>query len=62
MVITVKELQDILNNKEEIPKPEFAEMCFYVQDKEGNCTDLELVSIGAFDISPDITMRFKILT
>jgi hypothetical protein len=57
--VTVKELMDILNNKEEIPNPENAELCFYLTDKNGETIDIELKSMGAFSISSDITMEFK---
>lgn len=56
--MTVQELQDILNNKYEIPKPELAELCFYYTDEEGREIPLKLDRIGAFDISTDITFHF----
>jgi hypothetical protein len=57
--MTVQELQDILNNKYEIPKPELAELCFYYIDDNGKEIPLKLDSIGAFDISTDITFIFS---
>ena len=55
----VQELLDILNNTEEIPDPSIAELCFYITDKDGNEKDLDLDTIGAFDISRDVTVEFK---
>lgn len=55
----VQELLDILNNKEEIPRPEVAELCFYLKEGEDEA-DLKLVSIGAFDISTDVTVGFEL--
>jgi hypothetical protein len=54
----VKELMNILNNMEEIPRPEVAELCFYYEDENGKEIDLKIKSIGAFDISSDITFTF----
>jgi hypothetical protein len=53
-------LLDVLNNRDEIPDPSKAELCFYLEGE--NYQDepsLKLASIGAFDISTDITMGFK---
>lgn len=58
-IFTVQKLLDILNNREEIPNPEVAELCFYLTDEDGNEFDLELTRVGAFDISTDITVGFK---
>lgn len=58
MLRTVQDLLDILNNKDEIPKPENAELCFYLTDKDGKEIGLELKSVGAFAISTDITVGF----
>ena len=58
--MTVKELLDILNNRYEIPKPEVADICFYLKDEDGETIDLKLVGIGAFDISTDITFTFEV--
>lgn len=55
----VQELLDILNNKEEIPNPEVAELCFFLTQGEDE-SDLKLVHIGAFDISTDVTVGFEI--
>jgi hypothetical protein len=57
--MTVKELMDILNNKEEIPRPENAELCFYFKKENGDCIDIKLTGIGAFSISTDITFTFE---
>lgn len=59
MRLTVQKLFDILSDKEEVPYPERAELCFYLKKENGDEVDLELVSIGAFSISTDITMTFK---
>ena len=56
--MTVSDLQNMLNNKYEIPRPELAEICFYFEDEDGNEIDLKLQGIGAFDISTDITFTF----
>jgi len=55
----VQELLDILNNREEIPDPEIAELCFFVEDENRNEVELELCHVGAFTISTDITIGFK---
>jgi len=59
MIRTVQELLDILNNPHEIPRPDLAEICFYFQDENGETVDLKLKSIGAFNISTDITFTFE---
>lgn len=56
--ITAQHLLDILNNTYEIPKPELAELCFYFEKESGEVVDLKLKSIGAFNISTDITFTF----
>lgn len=56
--MTVKELLSILNNKDEIPSPEHAEIFFYFTNESGEDVDLELDSVGAFNISTDITFTF----
>ena len=57
--MTVQELLNILNNKKEIPKPENAEICFYLLKENGDEVDLQINGIGAFDISTDVTISFK---
>ena len=57
----VQELLDILNNKEEIPDPKLAELCFYLTDEDGNEKDLNLDTVGAFDICRDVTVGFKVI-
>jgi len=56
--ITAQDLLDILNNTYEIPRPELAELCFYFEKENGEVINLELKSIGAFDISTDVTFTF----
>jgi len=55
--MTVAELMKILNNKHEIPSPKDAEICFYFNGG-GKQLQLKLKSVGAFDISTDITFTF----
>jgi hypothetical protein len=57
--VKVKELMDILNNKQEIPRPEDAELCFYFTGEDGEEIELKLKSVGAFSISTDITFGFE---
>lgn len=58
--MTIQELLDILNNPDEIPILKYAEICFYLKDKEGKGQVLELARIGVFDISTDITFVFRV--
>jgi len=60
MTITAAQLIEVLTDKHEVPDPEYAELCFYLEDENGEEHDLELKSIGAFDISTDITFTFDI--
>jgi hypothetical protein len=57
--MTVKDLMDILKNKQEIPRPEDAELCFYFTNEDGETIDLKLKSVGAFSFSTDITIGFE---
>jgi hypothetical protein len=58
--MTVQEMLDVLNNRDEIPDPSKAELCFYLEGKDyKDEPSLRLTSIGAFDISTDITVGFK---
>lgn len=49
--MTAQELLDILNNKDEVPKPENAKLYFYLIDKGGNEISLKLTAIGMFPAS-----------
>lgn len=57
--MNIQELLDILNNKHEIPSPEHAELCFYFKKDDDSEITLKLDSIGAFNISTDITFTFS---
>jgi len=56
--MTAQDLLDILNDKYEIPRPELANLCFYYTDDNNKEIILKIDSIGAFDISTDITFQF----
>ncbi len=58
MIRTIQDLLNVLNNPREIPRPDVAEICFYLEKENGEEICLKLVSIGAFDISTDITFTF----
>jgi hypothetical protein len=56
---TIQDLLDVLNNPHEIPRPDLAELCFYLEKENGEEVCLKLINIGAFDISTDVTFTFK---
>ena len=60
MTITAAQLIGVLTDKHEVPDPEWADLCFYLEDKNGDVHDLKLKGIGAFDISTDITFTFEV--
>ena len=60
MTITAAQLIGVLTDKHEVPDPECADLCFYLEDKNGDVHDLKLKGIGAFDISTDITFTFEV--
>ena len=60
MNITVAQLVEVLSDKYEVPDPDQAELCFYLEDENGDVHDLKLKEIGAFDISTDITFTFEV--
>lgn len=51
---------NVLNDRYEIPRPEIAELCFYLKEENGGETVLKLERIAAFDISTDVAFHFSV--